>query len=428
MVKIKKLWSIQELREKLLYTLFILLLFRLGCGLAVPFINADVLSAMFSSGNTLDYLNMISGGALAQCAILALGVAPYINASIIVQLLSVAIPSWEAAKKEADGQKKIERYTRTIALVFSVFLSVGYYLILRRYGALQYTDGIPGWFAAAVIVSVFVAGAQMTIWLGNKIDEKGIGNGVSLIIFAGIVARWSSVYSAIQNIILNVSAGKWYFIGFGALLVVFVLASIWFVVYVSGAERRVPIQYAGRTNGRVQYRSQSSFIPLKLIMSGVLPIIFASTILSLPQTIAMFMDATKHPQMVSMMAGFNSSNWIYCVLYIALIFFFNYFYVSIQFDPVEMANNLRKNGGTIPGIRPGKTTSDYMAKAMHQLAGTGSLALALIALAPILLGNTTGLAVQLGGTSLLIVVSVATELMTSMDSYVTVRHHKGFLS
>ena len=352
MVKIKKLWSIQELREKLLYTLFILLLFRLGCGLAVPFINADVLSAMFSSGNTLDYLNMISGGALAQCAILALGVAPYINASIIVQLLSVAIPSWKAAKKEADGQKKIERYTRTIALVFSVFLSVGYYLILRRYGALQYTDGIPGWFAAAVIVSVFVAGAQMTIWLGNKIDEKGIGNGVSLIIFAGIVARWSSVYSAVQNIILNVSAGKWYFIGFGALLVVFVLASIWFVVYVSGAERRVPIQYAGRTNGRVQYRSQSSFIPLKLIMSGVLPIIFASTILSLPQTIAMFMDATKHPQMVSMMAGFNSSNWIYCVLYIALIFFFNYFYVSIQFDPVEMANNLRKNGGTIPGIRP----------------------------------------------------------------------------
>ena len=268
----------------------------------------------------------------------------------------------------------------------------------------------------------------MTIWLGNKIDEKGIGNGVSLIIFAGIVARWSSVYSAVQNIILNVSAGKWYFIGFGVLLVVFVLASIWFVVYVSGAERRVPIQYAGRTNGRVQYRSQSSFIPLKLIMSGVLPIIFASTILSLPQTIAMFMDATKHPQMVSMMAGFNSSNWIYCVLYIALIFFFNYFYVSIQFDPVEMANNLRKNGGTIPGIRPGKTTSDYMAKAMHQLAGTGSLALALIALAPILLGNTTGLAVQLGGTSLLIVVSVATELMTSMDSYVTVRHHKGFLS
>lgn len=430
MTKIKKLWNIQEVRTKLLYTGLFLLLFRLGCGIAAPFINAEMLTAIFGSGNALGYLNMVSGGALSRCAVFALGVAPYINASIIVQLLSIAIPSWEAAKKEPDGKERLERYTKYIALILAIVMAVGYLFVLRSYGALEYTQGVASWFAGAVIVAVFVAGAQFTVWLGNQIDERGIGNGVSLIIFAGIVARWETFYSVYNTIRTGLAAGEWAkAISALIALIVVGLAMMWFTVYVSGTERRIPVIFSGKSGRTKMYMgNMSSHIPLKLIMSGVMPIIFASAVLSVPQTIGLFVDAEKYPAIASALLQFNTSNWLYCILYVVFIFAFNYFYVSVQYDPVQMSNNLRVNGGAIPGIRPGKPTSDHLAMAMRKLAGTGSLALALIALAPIAFGNVTGLAIQLGGTSLLIVVNVATELLQSLDSYSTVRYHKGFIS
>lgn len=428
MSETKLLWSIPELRKKILFTLAMMLLFRLGCAIPVPFINADMLSALFSTGNAFDYLNLMSGGALSQCAILALGVTPYINASIIVQLLGVAIPSWGEARKDPEGRKKLEKYTKILSVALAVGLSIGYMVVLSRYGALEYNSGLAQFFAGTVIVSCFVAGSQFVLWLGKKIDDNGIGNGVSLLIFTGIMARWDSVIAISQNTVYGLQNGQWLVLVTLALSVVLLLASIWFVVYVSGSERRIPIQYAGRVVGRSHYRSMGSYIPLKLMMSGVLPVIFASTILSIPQTIAMFVSAEKHPELVSAIMSFNSTNLIWCILYVIFIFFFNYFYVSIQYDAVEMANNLRTNGGIIPGRRPGKPTSDFISKAMKQIAGTGSVALTLIALAPIVAQGITGVYMPLSGTSLLIVVGVATELVTSLDSYATVRNHKGFLA
>lgn len=428
MNKIKSLLRIPELRVKILITIALLFVFRLGCAIPVPFINAEVLTGLFETGNTFDYLNMMSGGALSQCAVLALGVTPYINASIIVQLLSVVIPSWEAARKDPDGKKKIEMYTKLLFAFLSVVLSVGYLAVLNRYGALAYTEGFAKAFSGLVIVSCFVAGAQFVLWLGKKIDTAGIGNGVSLLIFAGIVARWSDFSAIIKNAVQGIQTGNWLAAGMFVLSIVLLLLSIWFVVYVSGSERRIPIQYAGRVVGRSHYRSMGSFIPLKLMMSGVMPVIFASTVLSLPQTVALFINAEKHPDLVRNLMSFNSTSAVWCVLYVAFIFFFNYFYVSIQYDAVEMANNLRMNGGTIPGRRPGKPTSEFISKAMRQIAGTGSVALALIAIAPIFAQSIAGIYMPLSGTSLLIVVGVATELVTTLDSYALVRNHKGFLA
>ena len=427
MPKLKHLWTIRELRMKLLFTVSMLLLFRLGCSITVPFINAAALTAMFSSGNMMDYLNMMSGGALSQCAVFALGVSPYINASIIIQLLTVALPQLEAIKKDTNGQEQLEKITRGLAVALSVIMSVGYYFIVKRYGALRYTNGFSGVFAAIVIVAVFVAGSQVTLWLGNQIENHGLGNGVSLIIFAGIVSRWSNIYSITMNIAVRIKAGEWKYALIGMALILMAVGMVYFVVYVNGSERRINIAYANKVVGRKQVGGKGSFIPFKLIMSGVMPIIFAGTILSVPQTILMFMNPTAHPALYKALAGFNSRNVVYCILYAVLIFAFNYFYISIQYDPIEIANNLRKNAGTIPGIRPGRPTSDYLQKAMNQLAGTGSFVLMLIALTPIVIGRVTGMNVQLGGTSLLIVVGVATELMIAMNSYVVVRHHKGFL-
>lgn len=426
MSKVKALWSIPELRKKIIFTVALLFLFRFGCAVPVPFINSEMLSTLFSTGNAFDYLNLMSGGALSQCAIFALGVTPYINASIIIQLMSVVIPSWGKARKDTEGQKKIEMYTKILSVILATVLSVGYMLILGRYGALQYNSGFPNIFAGLVIVSCFVAGSQFVLWLGKKIDERGIGNGVSLLIFAGIVARWDSFIAIAQSAVHELQNGQWAVIVTLVLSIVLLLASIWFVVYVSGSERRIPIQYAGRRAGRSQYRSMGSYLPLKLMMSGVLPVIFASTILSIPQTIALFLDAGKHPAMVQGLLAFNSTNWVWCLLYVVFIFFFNYFYVGIQYDAVEMANNLRASGGTIPGRRPGRPTSEFISKAMNQIAGTGSVALTLIAVAPIFAQGIAGIYMPLSGTALLIVVGVATELVAALDSYATVRNHKGF--
>ena len=427
-------WKIPELRKKILYTLMVIVIFRLGCVITVPYINADALTLFASgTGNMLDYLNMMSGGALSQCAIFALGVGPYINASIIMQLLTVAIPALERLSKEGeDGRRKLTRITRYVGGGIALAMAIGYYLIIRNnYGAVAYTTGWQGWFAAVVIVLTFTAGAQFITWLGEQIDAKGIGNGVSLLIFAGIISRWSSVITAVKSLLTRAASGEPQIYAFLPLFLVLALVVVVFVVILTNAERRIPVQYAKRVVGRKMYGGQASHIPLKVNMSGVMPVIFASALASIPGTIGGFFpnlyNPDLHPFAAPFLGMFSTNGWVYAAIYLLLIIAFNYFYVAIQYNPVEIANNLRKNNGAIPGIRPGKPTSDFITKSLSKITFIGAMFLGVVAILPIILGNVTGTNIQLGGTSLLIVVGVALDTGRSMESYMLMRHHKGFL-
>lgn len=418
---------VDDVRSKILFTVLCLLVYRLGCGVTIPFVNTTALTAMFGSTSVLDYYNLVSGGALSQCAVFAIGVSAYINASIIIQLLTVAIPKLEEISKDIGGQKQINKITQYVGCGLAVITAVGYFFVMKNYGAMKYTSGISQVVEAITVIALLTAGSQIVIWLGWLIDEKGIGNGISLIIFTGIISRWDAIISLFKNsIAMAQDKGWWYYLMIPG-VILFVLAATFYVVFASDAERRVPVQYAGKTIGSKSSAGQSSYIPLKLIMSGVMPIIFSSTICSLPSLITMFMDYNKHPKLYLALASWNSRNWVYDVVYIVLIFAFNLFYIDITFDPIEMANNLRKNGGSIPGIRPGRTTSDYLRKACHSLAGSGAFVLSVIACVPILATAVTGLNMHFGGTSLLIVTGVALEVIDSLNSQLVVRHHKGFL-
>lgn len=418
---------VDDVRSKILFTVLCLLIYRLGCGVTIPFVNTTALTAMFGSTSVLDYYNLVSGGALSQCAVFAIGVSAYINASIIIQLLTVAIPKLEEISKDIGGQKQINKFTQYVGCGLAVITAVGYFFVMKNYGAMKYTSGISQVVEAITVIALLTAGSQIVIWLGWLIDEKGVGNGISLIIFTGIISRWDAIISLFKNsIAMAQDKGWWYYLMIPG-VILFVLAATFYVVFASDAERRVPVQYAGKTIGSKSSAGQSSYIPLKLIMSGVMPIIFSSTICSLPSLITMFMDYNKHPKLYLALASWNSRNWVYDVVYIALIFAFNLFYIDITFDPIEMANNLRKNGGSIPGIRPGRTTSDYLRKACHSLAGSGAFVLSVIACVPILATAVTGLNMHFGGTSLLIVTGVALEVIDSLNSHLVVRHHKGFL-
>ncbi|MDM8200507.1 preprotein translocase subunit SecY [Allofournierella massiliensis] len=422
-------WKIPELRKKLLFTLLVIVIFRIGCVITVPYINPEALQLFAGgTGNMLDYLNMMSGGALSQCAIFALGVTPYINASIIIQLLTVAIPALERLSKEGEeGRRKLTRITRYTGAGIALVMSVGYYLVLRSYtGVLAYTTGWEGIFSAVVIVFSFTGGAQLLTWMGEQIDFKGIGNGISLLIFAGIVSRWGNVITTARTMITNAMNGEIKYFILIPVIVILALAAIVFVVILTNAERRIPVQYAKRVVGRKMYGGQSSHIPLKVNMSGVMPIIFASALLSIPGTIASFIQ-TDSPIWQGFFSVFNYNSLLYAVLYLLLILAFNYFYVAIQYNPVEIANNLRKNNGAIPGIRPGKPTSDFITKCLSKITFVGAIFLGIIAVMPIILGNVAGMNIQLGGTSLLIVVGVALDTGRSMESYMLMRHHKGFL-
>ena len=425
-------WKIEDLRKRLLFTLLILVLFRLGCALPVPYISAGALTSMFAGGNgdMLEYLNMMSGGALSECTLFALGVQPAINASIIMQLLAVAIPYLENLAKEGEeGQRKMRRITNYVGAGIGLMLSIGYYFIIRNMGALSYTEGFAGIFSAIVIVLSFTAGSQLCTWMGNQIDSKGIGNGLSLMIFAGIVARWSSIYTATTNILARAQNGEPFFYIMLPLLVVLALVAVVFVIIMTNAERRINIQYAKRVVGRKQMGGQNSYLPLKLNMSGVMPIIFASAMVSIPGTIGSFLqiDPEAHPVWYTFFRTFNYTSWLYIVIYLLLILAFNYFYVAIQYNPVEIANNLRRNNGSIPGFRPGKPTSDFITRTLNKITLIGAIFLAVVAVLPIVLGNLTGMSIQLGGTSLLIVVGVALDTTRSLDSFMTMRSHKGFL-
>ena len=390
-------WKIEDLRKRLLFTLLILVLFRLGCALPVPYISAGALTSMFAGGNgdMLEYLNMMSGGALSECTLFALGVQPAINASIIMQLLAVAIPYLENLAKEGEeGQRKMRRITNYVGAGIGLMLSIGYYFIIRNMGALSYTEGFAGIFSAVVIV-----------------------------------ARWSSIYTATTNILARAQNGEPFFYIMLPLLVVLALVAVLFVVILTNAERRIPVQYAKRVMGRKMYGGQASYIPIKVNMTGVMPIIFASTLCSLPGLIFRFinLDASSHPALYAFFSVFNYNSALYLIVYVLLIVAFNYFYVAIQYNPVDIANQLRKNNGTIPGIRPGKPTSDFITKTLSKITLIGAVFLAIVAGFPIILGNITGTSIQLGGTTLLIVVGVARETGRSLEGYMTARYHKGFL-
>lgn len=425
-------WKVPELKKKLLFTFFIIIIYRIGGAIPVPYLDAGVISTWFegsqSSGDFFSYLNVLSGGNFSKGTLLALSVSPYINAQIIIQLLTYALPPLEKLAKEGpEGRKKLNRITKYAALAIALFQAWAYYLTLDRSAhALMYTAGWQKWFAEVVIIACFTAGASLTIWLGDQISEKGIGNGISMLLFAGIIARGPSAVWTLVSLMKTGEAK--YMILVPIIIIVFILM-IAFIIFMNNAERRVPIQYAKRVVGRKQYGGQNTFIPIKIAMSGVLPIIFAMSFMSLPSTFKLFIapnpDGTGFYNFI--LRIFEYTHPFYACLYFLLIIAFNYFYVSMQYNPVEIANNLRQNNGGIPGIRPGKPTSDYIKRILSKITLVGAVFLGIIAIFPIIFGAITKINIAMGGTSILIVVSVALETVRTMESQMMMRHHKGFL-
>ena len=438
---IKNAWSIPDLRKKILFTLFIIVVFRFGATIPVPFLDVNALKGLMGtvseSGNALSYLDMLSGGAFANATMFAMGVTPYINSSIIMQLLTVAIPPLERMAKEGEeGRKRIATITRYVTVALGLIQGTAYYFYLRNstyQGApiALYTSGWEQVFAAFIIVLAFTAGTAMMMWMGEQINQKGLGNGISILLFSGIVARLPHTIRLLGQYISAANEdptnyGKFYFLV--PLFVLVFLAVIWVIVFMNDSERRIPVQYAKRVVGRKMYGGQSTHIPIKVAMSGVMPIIFASSILSIPSTIQLFMGSNVTGFWKSFFDAFSSTGWIYSVLYFLLIIMFAYFYVTIQYNPIEMANNLRQNNGTIPGIRPGKPTSDFISKILSKITLIGALFLAVIALLPIIFGAATGMHnLSLGGTSIIILVGVALDTMKQLESQMMMRHYKGFL-
>ena len=449
---LKNAWKVTELRNKIMFTVFALLIFRLGSAVPVPFINTAALQSYMDSmqGTIFGMLATMNGTAFSMAAVFALGVQPYINASIIIELLTVAIPYLERLAKEGgeEGRKKIAQITRYTTVAIALLQGFGYYTIVSTNNLLS-LDGMSGIWAAIVIVSTFVAGSAFVMWLGEQITEKGIGNGISMILFAGILSRMPSM---IQSIISGVQT--WFTTRDEAVtslldeeslaalkasalhpaLVPVVLvggvALIVFVVYIQNAERKIPVQYAKRVVGRKMYGGQSSHIPLKVNMSGVLPIIFAQSIASLPATVGMFFGKTEQSAGAwgTFLKVFSSSGLVYTIVYFLLILAFSYFYSTMQFDPTEVANNLKNNGGFVPGFRPGKPTADFIRKVLGKITFFGAMFLSVIAILPIVTGNLSGMSnLALGGTSIIIVVGVALETSKALEAQLMMRHYKGFL-
>ena len=424
---LKNAWAMPELRKKILYTLFIILIFRFGSCIPVPFIDTQLLAQYFeqasTNGSMLGYLDMFSGGGLSRATIFAMSITPYINASIILQLLTVAIPALERMVKDGgeEGRKKIASWTRYVGVLLGLLQGLSYYALLRNQGFLS----DKGVLAAATIVMTFTAGTALIMWMGEHITQKGIGNGISIILFAGIVSRGPSLMRTLGNLFQTGTSG----IVSAILMIIIGIFIVVFIVFMSNAERRIPVQYAKRVVGRKMYGGQSTHLPIKVNASGVMPIIFASSILALPQTISMFWQPEAGTVGAHILNLFSQRSVVYIVLYALLILAFAYFYASIQFNPIEIANNLKKNGGFIPGFRPGKPTSDFITKALGKVTFVGALFLAVVALLPLIVGAVnSGLRnVALGGTSVIIVVGVALDTVKQMEAQMLMRHHKGFL-
>lgn len=441
-------FKIQEIRKKLLFTAFIILIFRIGSVIPVPFVNiVDEIDV--GKGNTImTYLSLMTGSAFTYGTIFAMSITPYINSSIIIQLLAVAIPALENLQKEGEeGRKKITAITRFLTVALGLLQSLAYFFYLRA-NSLLATDasgasytGFDAVFQAVVIIAVLTAGTAVIMWLGEQISIQGIGNGISIILFAGIASRFPTI---IKQLFQYISTGRTvYKVLVPVVCVVFVLM-IAYIVLLDNAERRVPIQYAKRVVGRKMYGGQNTHMPIKVNMSGVLPIIFASSILSLPGTVQMFLSSSKYEGTFweKFFKAFQSDSWWYAGMYFILIIFFAYFYSTIQYNPIEMANNLRKNNGVIPGIRPGRPTSDYILRIISRLTLIGALMISVVALFPIIYSlicdatikpltdapdTTGGMSITMGGTSLIILVGVALETVRQLESQMVMRHYKGFL-
>ncbi|MGM9606637.1 MAG: preprotein translocase subunit SecY [Oscillospiraceae bacterium] len=436
---IRNAWKIPELKRKMLFVLFALLIFRLGSAIPVPFINSAMLSSQLASasGTIFGLINVMSGDAFSRATVFALSIQPYINSSIIIQLLTVAIPALERMAKEGgeEGRKKIAAITRYATVLIALVQAFGYYTLIKSYGLITVPEGYGVW-GAIVIIASFTAGSAFLMWLGEQITEFGVGNGISVILFAGIVSRVPSMVLTLWNG-AKASLGKAVAPGYSAiplwaipLLVIGMLAIVMLIVFVSDAERRIPVQYAKRVVGRKMYGGQSSHIPMKVNMSGVMPIIFAQSIASIPATIGMFVPSaqTEGSGWNTFLKIFDSSGAVYCVVYFLLILGFSYFYATIQFNPIEVANNLKKNGGFVPGFRPGKPTADFISKVLSKITLFGAIYLAVIAIVPIVVTGVMGLSnLSIGGTSVIIVVGVALETVKQLEAQMLMRHYKGFL-
>lgn len=423
---IRKAWGVPELRKKIVFTLLILLIFRIGNAIPVPYINTTLLGNYLDSmsGTVLGLYNVMSGGAFAEATVFALGVQPYINSSIIIQLLTIAIPALERLARDGGeaGKKKIASITRYATVAIALLQGFGYYMICKNYNILE-QQGI--WPALVIIVS-FVAGSSFVMWLGEQVNEFGVGNGISIILFAGILSRVPNMVTMAASYIRTKGSIGYLWI---ALLIVGMLAMVVLIVHVNEAERRIPVQYAKRQVGRKMYGGQASTLPMKVNMSGVLPIIFAQTIASLPATIWAFIGIPEEGTVGrSIYNAIDTKSVLYLIVYFLMIIGFSYFYATIQFNPVEISNNLKRNGGFIPGFRPGKPTSDFIAKVLNKVTLFGAIYLGIVAICPLIAGKLLGNSgLAIGGTSVIIVVGVALETVRALESQMMMRQYKGFL-
>ena len=418
---LKNAWGIAELRKKILFTLLVLLLYRIGNVIPVPYINVDALKSYYDavlSTTILGLYNAMSGSAFSQATVLALSIQPYINASIIIQLLTIAIPALERMAKEEgeEGKKKINMITRYATVGLGLLMGWAYYVMLSNGGIVTEKGFLP----AMVIILTFTAGSAAVMWLGEQINEHGIGNGISMILFANII---SSVPATVNTLISMFTPKTWWQ---PIVILVGMAALILFIIFINDAERRIPVQYAKRVVGRKVYGGQSTNLPIKVAMSGVMPVIFAQSICSLPATVCTFGGWTKSWVYENL---FAANTWVYAVFYGLMIFFFSWFYSTIQYDPVEIGNNLKKNGGFIPGFRPGKPTADFIKKVINKIVVFGAVYLAIVALLPIVAGNVMSSvnSLAIGGTSVIIVVGVALETVKALEAQMLMRHYKGFL-
>ena len=422
---IRKAWGIPELRKKIIFTALILLIFRIGNAIPVPYVDTTLLNDYINQLSTtvLGLYNVMSGGAFAEATVFALGVQPYINSSIIIQLLTIAIPALERLARDGgeEGKKKIQSITRYATVAIAILQGWGYYMLMKNYGILTEKS----FWVALVMIASFIAGSSFVMWMGEQITEFGIGNGISIILFAGILSR---VPSMVSSMISGLRAGTlaWW----AAVLVVLgILALIVLITWVNGAERRIPVQYAKRQVGRKMYGGQASTLPMKVNMSGVLPIIFAQSIAMIPSTIAAF---CKQPEKgtfwYSFLNAIDTKSVLYMIFYFVMIIGFSYFYSTIQFNPIEISNNLKKNGGFIPGFRPGKPTADFIKKVLNKVTLFGAIYLGIVAILPLIIGKAVNnAALSIGGTSVIIVVGVALETVQALESQMLMRQYKGFL-
>ena len=425
---IRNAWKVPELKKKILFTIMALLIFRLGSAIPAPYIDGGALSEHLAtqSGTILGLMNAMSGSAFNYATVFALSIQPYINSSIIIQLLTVAIPALERMQREGgeEGKKKIQSITRYSTVAIAFLQALGYYFILQRgmNGVSMLTsEGI--WVALVIMVS-WVAGSSFLMWLGEQCNEFGVGNGISMILFAGIISRVPAMASAVYSSVLS---GNMHWL-WAVLAVVGVLLLVVLIVFVNDAERRIPVQYAKRQQGRKMYGGQSSSLPMKVNMSGVLPVIFAQSIASIPATIGAFLPAPAEGSFwAGLLNAIDTKSVLYLVIYFILIIGFSYFYASIQFNPVEISNNLKRNGGFIPGFRPGKPTSDFIARVLNKITLFGAIYLGIVAILPLLVDKFTAASIGIGGTSVIIVVGVALETVQALENQMLMRQYKGFL-